>query len=175
VVVVDPANTPTVAKVASGAQDLGDPAPGTPPSTRTEGRGGNVLAIPDVPGVNLKPDPTTAHSGAEFVGLMRQLRIWAGQPSLRMLAGRAPAKLPISSLSIALKSTELPRLDLVLTFIRACGCTEDDASRWATAWRMIALQTAGQAAKQQKPNQAHRRIPGGDSRPHESSYDRWAY
>jgi len=162
---VDPANTPTVATVADLAKDLGGPAPGTSPSARPEGRGGKVLAIPDVPGVNLKPDPTTARSSAEFVGLMRELRIWAGQPSLRTLAGRAPAKLPISSLSIALKSTELPRLDLVLAFIRACGCTEDDASRWATAWRMIALRTTGQAEKQQRPNHVHRRIRG----------ERWVY
>src|SRR5215813_3013383 len=68
------------------------------------------------------------------------------------------------------------RLDLVLTFIRAGGCTEDDASRWASAWRMIALRTINQAAKDQAPNDIHMRTQDSDFQPtYEDSRVRWSF
>ena len=100
-------------------------------------------AVPDAPGVDLKPDPMTACTGAEFVKMMGQLRVWAGSPSLRVIAAHSQQGLAPSTLSVALRSAQLPTFNLAVTFARACGCTEDEVSRWATAWRTIALTAEG--------------------------------
>jgi hypothetical protein len=95
--------------------------------------------IPDAPGIDLKPDPMAAATGAELVAMMRQLRLWAGQPTLRQISARAEKRLAISTLSVTLRSANLPPFELVVTFAQACGCAEDEVCRWATAWRSIAL------------------------------------
>jgi hypothetical protein len=101
--------------------------------------GGRISVVPDVPGVDLKPDPMAARNGGEFVNLMHQLRIWVGNPSLRTLAAKAKGEFAASTLSGALNSVELPSYKLAITFVRACGCTEEEVARWATSWRSIAL------------------------------------
>jgi hypothetical protein len=101
--------------------------------------GGHISVVPDMPGVDLKPDPMAARSSQEFVMKMRELRIWAGKPPLRRMAALADGAFAHTTLSAALNSPDLPSLDLVVAFARVCGCTEAEVARWATSWRSIAL------------------------------------
>jgi hypothetical protein len=44
-----------------------------------------------------------------------------------------------STLNTALRSDELPALPVVLAVISACGGSDEDQSRFATAWRELRL------------------------------------
>ena len=79
------------------------------------------------------PDPATAANPTEFVDRMNQLRIWAGQPSLRRLeqlggltraaSGHATKALPASTTSYVLSGkagTRLPRLRFVERYVASC-------------------------------------------------------
>jgi tetratricopeptide (TPR) repeat protein len=96
---------------------------------------GNVPEIwrrPD-PALTSAPDPSNVFDGSEFVETMRELRRWAGQPSLRrlrMLGGKTTAisgdvvdALPISTTSTVLAGRRLPILprgEFVDAYVRAC-------------------------------------------------------
>ena len=41
----------------------------------------------------------------------------------------------------ALNATALPRLDLVLAIVTGCGASEEDRTRFVTAWRSIRMAT----------------------------------
>lgn len=105
------------------------------------------------------PDPATASDPAEFVDLMNQLRLWAGQPSLRRLeqlggvaraaSGRATKVLPASTTSYVLSGkagARLPRMQFVERYVAscltACGHPVEQGSRylrrWTEAWRALA-------------------------------------
>lgn len=105
------------------------------------------------------PDPATATTPAELIERMRELRKWAGQPSLRALcrlAGTTSAHdgaevdaLPVSTASDLLRGRSLPRLPrmvLVETYVTACllacGAPADEIrgrlDRWRQAWRALA-------------------------------------
>jgi predicted transcriptional regulator len=96
------------------------------------------------------PLPMGVESSADFVKTLRQVKIWAGEPSIRYLAGRA--RVPRSTLHdvLRLKQGKLPNLDAVCAFLTACGI--DDArviSEWVFTWRRLrtAEQEAGHPAK----------------------------
>jgi transcriptional regulator with XRE-family HTH domain len=81
-------------------------------------------------------DPRGARTPAEFVEHMRELRVWANQPSLRALAARARRAghvLPVSTLHDSLTRDRLPSHDVVIAFVVACGAP--DPQVWITAWR----------------------------------------
>ena len=105
------------------------------------------------------PDPAVASSPAELVDLMNQLRLWAGQPSLRRLeqlggstrgANGHPTKaLPASTTSYVLSGkagTRLPRLRFVERYVAgcltACGHPVEQGGRylrrWTETWRALA-------------------------------------
>ncbi|MFI7228377.1 hypothetical protein ACIBO5_34600 [Nonomuraea angiospora] len=90
-------------------------------------------------GYALKPDPLAAQNPAEFVELMKQYRIWAGEPSYRELVRRARNAFGASTLCEALKSTRLPPLKLVEAFVWACSGCENDLRTWVTAWRRLRM------------------------------------
>ncbi|TLP66544.1 helix-turn-helix domain-containing protein [Microbispora triticiradicis] len=89
---------------------------------------------------DLKPDPLSANTPAELVDQMRRYRIWAGDLSLRELARRSNNAFTLKTLDMTLMRTRLPRLEVLQAFVRACGGSDDDVERWATAWRELRMQ-----------------------------------
>lgn len=90
---------------------------------------------PDPAAVPPVPDPGTIASAADFVLLMRRLWQWADQPSLAELNRRSGGfSLPPSTVSDVLRGAELPRLELVVPYLRACRLAEDQCAQWEQAW-----------------------------------------
>jgi hypothetical protein len=96
-------------------------------------------AVADAPGHDLCPDPLAARSAAELAAALRRYRIWAGEPSYREMARRCKGNIGASTLNTALRSDELPALPVVLAVITACGGSDEDLRRFATAWRELRL------------------------------------
>jgi hypothetical protein len=97
---------------------------------------GREVPGPDLPAAD-SPDPAKATTPTEFAACMRQLRLWAGNPSLATLNARSGGHLPPSTLSSVLRREALPRLDLLSHFVRACGLPADRAQDWEAAWKAI--------------------------------------
>jgi hypothetical protein len=78
-----------------------------------------------------------ARTVEEFGACLRQLKVWAGGPSFQELRRRTG--IPSSTLADALSPwrTRLPRLDIVRSFVRACGGLADDVARWEYGWRRV--------------------------------------
>ncbi|CAL9624291.1 hypothetical protein SUDANB95_05889 [Actinosynnema sp. ALI-1.44] len=77
--------------------------------------------------------PPEAKDAAEFVAAMRALRVRSGY-SFRVLERRAAnlgEVLPTSTLNSALSRSTLPREQIVVAFVRACGGDEETAAAWA--------------------------------------------
>lgn len=86
------------------------------------------------------PDPSAATDLAEFVGLLGELRAWAGMPSYRVLAKRVgPLMRPPNAVSpftvVDVFKTGRRRLDLdlVIAIVRALGVDEAGVARWREA------------------------------------------
>lgn len=87
-----------------------------------------------------KPDPDASDTPAEFVEVLRRLKRWSGL-GYRQLEKRAVAigeSLPRSTLTAALTRDTLPREDLVVALVRACGCDDDEVRQWVNSRRRIA-------------------------------------
>ncbi|MDQ2881602.1 MAG: hypothetical protein M3Y48_10330 [Actinomycetota bacterium] len=92
-------------------------------------------------------DPLDATTVAEFAGCLRTVRLRAGNPSYRTLqqwGERNKIPLPRSTVQDALAGRRLPRKNLVLALVRACGVPVSDG-RWEIAWTRLADQ-AGKPA-----------------------------
>lgn len=83
------------------------------------------------------PDPGAASDLAEFVGLLGELRAWAGMPSYRVLAKRVGSRMRpprAVSASTVVDAFKVGRrrldLDLVMAIVRALGVDEADVARW---------------------------------------------
>jgi transcriptional regulator with XRE-family HTH domain len=100
------------------------------------------------------PDPAAAASAADLVGMLNLLRQWADSPSLAELSRRAggPGFLPRSTVSDMLRGQRLPRLELMLTFVRACGLEEDRAAAWQAAWEHVRARESDAAAAASRPS-----------------------
>ncbi|WP_170177566.1 LamG-like jellyroll fold domain-containing protein [Thermomonospora umbrina] len=86
------------------------------------------------------PQPQVATTAAEYVGRLRALRAWAGL-TYRQVERRAESaghSLPHSTLASALGRDKLPREDLVVAFVRACGCDEEQTAAWVETRRRLA-------------------------------------
>ena len=84
------------------------------------------------------PDPGMAITPAQFIDLMKQLRAWAGAPSLAVLNQRSGGYLlPPSTVSETLRRDRLPRLELVSAFARACGLPDEHVERWEQSWASL--------------------------------------
>ena len=86
------------------------------------------------------PDPNRAGDLGEFVGLLGELRGWAGMPSYRVLAKRVgalirPARVVSPSTVVDVFRSERRRLDLdlVVAIVRALGVDEPGLVRWRAA------------------------------------------
>ncbi|MYU05582.1 tetratricopeptide repeat protein [Streptomyces sp. SID8366] len=86
------------------------------------------------------PDPSQATDLAEFVGLLGELRAWAGSPSYRTLAKRVgaavrPARVvsPFTVTDVFKVGRRRLDLDLVVGIVRALGAEEPAVDLWRTA------------------------------------------
>jgi len=128
------------------------------------------------------PDPATASTPAEFRDRMKQLRLWAGRPSLRQLeqlggtthsaGGHRIKALPASTMSYVLNGKSggrLPRLRFVEHYVTSClaapgqPVADEDRyrRRWIDAWRQLAGQehAASDAAPTVVETVAHHQLP----------------
>lgn len=106
-------------------------------------------------------DPGEARTVEEFTRCLRQVRTRAGNPSLRELEQRARrlgTQLPRSSVSDALAGTTLPRRELVIGFLRACGINPQADPRWVRAWTRLA-ETSDPNVVSAQTGQAHQQSP----------------
>ncbi|MGW4412661.1 hypothetical protein ACWEJ6_52340 [Nonomuraea sp. NPDC004702] len=90
-------------------------------------------------------DPTQAHTAADLAACLRRARLLAGNPSLRELEQRARRQgrsLPRSTSGDMLSGRRLPRQQLMLTFLRACGINPGQDPRWLVAWNRLATLAA---------------------------------
>ncbi len=86
-------------------------------------------------------DPASVRSAEEFAVCLQRLRARAGNISYRTLErwGKLHGKpLPRSTVLEALAGKRLPRKDLVLAFVEACGIDPQADSRWLAAWTRLA-------------------------------------
>lgn len=109
---------------------------------------------PAIPPEDLRPDPFSARTSAEFEETLRQYRRWAGNPTYSAMAKRAG--LSVTMVSGALqphtwKADVLP-LELVRGFVAGCGGTGEDVEMFVTAWRrLLELQARSGAPSEQPP------------------------
>ncbi len=101
--------------------------------------------IPDMDGLDLRPDPLLAKTPAEFVACLRSFRIWAGQPPLREIAARSRQAVSYTTIQKVLASDDLPSLTATLAILAGCGATHEYQQRFATAWRRLTMTGLGEA------------------------------
>ena len=90
------------------------------------------------------PSPVGVTDEAAFVAELRRLRAWSGL-SFRQLERRASATgdtLPYSTAATMLGRNRLPREELLVAFLRACGLDEGERQHWVTARAAIVDGTA---------------------------------
>ncbi|MGK5551789.1 helix-turn-helix domain-containing protein [Actinomadura kijaniata] len=94
------------------------------------------------------PSPGRADDGAAFVAELRRLKAWSGLSyrQLERRAAEAGETLPYSTASTMLGRRSLPREELLVAFVRACGLDGDDVDAWVAARRRIAAGAAVPAA-----------------------------
>ncbi|MGF7235351.1 MAG: ATP-binding protein [Frankia sp.] len=84
-----------------------------------------------------RPDPATVVTVADFVGALRALKAWSGDPSYDELRRRTG--IPRSTLAEALSHRRggLPTLDVVRRLLAACRVPPAEAADWKRAWRRV--------------------------------------
>ena len=96
------------------------------------------------------PHPRHAATAAQFVTQLSLLKIWTDLTLAQIVARSIPADpqsatgrrvaaptLSKSTISEALRSTKLPRLQFVERFVRACGGTDAEVQAWADTWKIL--------------------------------------
>lgn len=93
------------------------------------------------------PDPAAASSPGEFRAALTRLKAWAGAPSFGQLERRSAV--PRSTLADALdpRRSTLPRLEVVVAFVAACGADAATVERWREAWRSLQVGRAGRVGR----------------------------
>ncbi|SNS26471.1 hypothetical protein SAMN06265355_113246 [Actinomadura mexicana] len=78
---------------------------------------------------------------AEFIAALRRLKAWSGLSyrQLERRAAEAGRVLPYSTASTALGRKSLPREELLVAFVLACGLDDDEAASWVAARKRIAV------------------------------------
>jgi tetratricopeptide (TPR) repeat protein len=87
-----------------------------------------------------RPDPGRATDLAEFIGLLGDLRTWAGEPSYRALAKRVGPLLrpqqavpPSTIIDVFKARRRRLNFDLVVGIVRALGLAEPEVAEWRAA------------------------------------------
>lgn len=106
--------------------------------------------VPDIPGLDLCPDPASVQTPAQFMNALRTYRLWAGNPSYRVMehiiSQQCPQKYGSSTLHTALKSDALPSLQLVRAVLTACGARPAQVGHFVSAWRRLTMGQQGDVA-----------------------------
>ena len=95
--------------------------------------------VPDIPGMNLCPDPSTAQTVTDYMDTLRMYRIWAGKPSYRVMEHQCGRRFAASTIHSALNGRDLPSLDMIQAIITACGGTDEHRQAFATALRRLTM------------------------------------
>ncbi|WP_433273837.1 peptidoglycan-binding domain-containing protein [Actinosynnema sp. CS-041913] len=101
-----------------------------------------------------RPDPAAVSTAADYVRALRALRTWSGC-TYRQVEANARANgevLPHTTVATALGRESLPRQELVVTFVRACGGDDDEVGRWVDARRRLAVGEVHEAAPVRAPS-----------------------
>jgi len=93
--------------------------------------------INDVSGFDQKPDPLAATTPAEFVQALLKYKSWSGDPSWRTMARNANQIVVHSTMHSAMKSSALPKFEVMKAIIIGCGGGDEDLKAFASAWRRI--------------------------------------
>lgn len=97
--------------------------------------------LDDADGHDLRPDPLASTTPAELMKCARQFRIWAGNRGLRVMSLHIRHALSAQTLSILLRSDQLPRqMETMRLLIEACGGDVEYQKRFITAWRGFMMQ-----------------------------------
>lgn len=106
------------------------------------------------------PDPAEARTPAEYNAAMVRLQAWAGHLSLRTLNRRSGGRLPPSTVCETLRRERLPRHDLMLAFIDACGIRGEAAAQWERSWTVISRREHPAPARATEPVRLSHAVPG---------------
>jgi hypothetical protein len=121
-------NPPAPAKANNGDTDRGT-------SRRLPGP-----VVEDSPGCNLRPDPVVeATDAASLIRTLNDFRAYAGDPSFREMERGCDRLRSHSTLHRVLTGDRMPTQVEVKAVILGCGGTEEDVSRYVSAWRQIRL------------------------------------
>jgi hypothetical protein len=93
--------------------------------------------VPDAPGQDLCPDPSTVQTPAQYMATLKRFRVWAGEPSYREMEEQCGGRFAASTIHAALKGDELPRLAMIQSIITACRGTDAHQQMFASAWRRL--------------------------------------
>jgi hypothetical protein len=94
--------------------------------------------VEDSPGCNLRPDPMVeATDAASLIRALNDFRAWAGDVSYRDMERGCKRLRSSSALQRVLTGTKMPTQAEVKAVILGCGGTEEDVSRYVSAWRHI--------------------------------------
>jgi hypothetical protein len=95
--------------------------------------------IPDMPGFDWCPDPGGIQTAAQFMDVLRKYRLWAGNPSFRVMQRQCDHRFAASTICAAMQGDGLPSLDMTDAIIVACGGRQEHRQAFATAWRSLML------------------------------------
>ncbi|MCP2258193.1 hypothetical protein LX15_001887 [Streptoalloteichus tenebrarius] len=86
------------------------------------------------------PDPRSAQSSEEYVAALRRLKDRSGLTyrQIERRAAEAGAALPRSTVASMLNRGSLPREELVVSLVTACGGSPDEVAEWVEARRRLA-------------------------------------
>ncbi|MFD3659401.1 helix-turn-helix domain-containing protein [Streptomyces sp. NPDC058659] len=87
------------------------------------------------------PDPREVRNAAEFVACLQALKDWSGL-TYRELAARAEARgevLPRSTVANMLARATVPREELLVSFLRACGVGSSGLAEWQAVRKELAV------------------------------------
>ncbi|GEB56891.1 RICIN domain-containing protein [Streptomyces gardneri] len=90
------------------------------------------------------PDPREVRNAAEFVACLQALKDWSGL-TYRELTARAEAQgeiLPRSTVANMLARATVPREELLVSFVRACGVGPDGMVEWQAVRKELAVRRA---------------------------------
>lgn len=125
--------------LAEMLEDFPDDVPSAP--LRPYGRGRRA-PLPDLPQAG-QPDPLPISTEEELVQGLKAVLTWGGNPSLRELEQRDP-RLRRSTVSEMLRRGTLPKYELYVSFLQACGISKPRINEWVYAWRRLqALKESG--------------------------------
>jgi DNA-binding SARP family transcriptional activator len=109
--------------------------------------------VPDVPGRDLRPDPLTAETPAEFVTALIKLRQWANNPPYRKMAELCGGTVASATICTALTrdKDKLPSQEVVLAVVAACGGGQEQERAWTTAWRQLEMKQEPRRRRGKQP------------------------